>query len=82
MNYMQELDQWTDENVLVPIVESWQTGKDRDFEDAQDAVRKAIRIKVLESYRNGAKRCPNCHGERSEKPAQRPLRRPFRRERH
>ena len=51
---MQELDEWTDENILRPLAspdpnqEDWETPKHR--------VKKAIREKVLESYRNGCSR--------------------------
>jgi hypothetical protein len=74
MSYMQELDQWTNEHIFVPLNDSLE-GR-RSAEEVADAILKAVRIKVLESYRNGAKRCPNCHGT-AEKPAQKPLRRPF-----
>jgi hypothetical protein len=75
---MEELNQWTDENIFAPLNEVLE-GR-RPVEGVAEQIEKAIRIKVLESYRNGAKRCPNCHGN-SEKPAQTPLRRRFRRER-
>ena len=50
---MAELDQWTDANVIAPLC----TGdEDETFEMAERAielVKRAIRAKVLESYRNG-----------------------------
>ena len=57
------LDEWTDENVIDPIwtFASETAGKERD-EEAHDLLttnlRKAIREKVLESYRNGQKAGP------------------------
>jgi hypothetical protein len=59
-SFMQELDQWTKTTVIHPPVY-------RDPEDAPNArslealvedVTKAIRTKVLESYRNGQKAGP------------------------
>lgn len=76
MTYMQELDRWTDTTVLAPLFDAVDAGK--GIEEALENARKAIRIKVLESYRNGAKRCPNCQGKAGNE-AQRPLKRPYRR---
>ena len=55
-NYMRQLDEWSGDNVIDPI-------RDRPEDpDAQGAViadvLKAIREKVLESYRNGQKAGP------------------------
>ncbi len=50
-SYMQLLDEWSDENVIAPI---WDRPEDPDAQRAVIAdVLKAIREKVLESYRNG-----------------------------
>ena len=62
-SYMRQLDDWTDEFVIDPIwnFASETDGKERD-EEADDLlitnVRKEIRDKVLESYRNGQKAGP------------------------
>jgi len=48
VSFMQQLDNWTDEAVIAPLV-------DGGGVEAQLQVRKAIREKVLESYRNGCK---------------------------
>jgi hypothetical protein len=45
-SFMQALDAWTDEAVIEPLV-------DGGGVEAQIEVRRAIREKVLESYRNG-----------------------------
>jgi hypothetical protein len=45
LSYMAQLDRWTDEAVVAPLLDNGI--------DAIDRVRKAIREKVLESYRNG-----------------------------
>lgn len=42
---MQQLDAWTDEVIIEPLVDGGV--------EAQLQVRRAIRAKVLESYRNG-----------------------------
>jgi hypothetical protein len=56
--YMQELDAWTEDQVIGPLI-------DPDFIDPQEdeaervaRVKKAIRQKVLESYHNGQKAGP------------------------
>ena len=51
VSFMQELDMWTNSNVISPLFAS-ETSPD-DWEDAVERVKKAIRAKVLESYRNG-----------------------------
>ena len=57
---MQELDKWTAKVVLEPLADAWQHGRVPDDQAAGEAlaaaeadVKKAIREKVLESYRNG-----------------------------
>jgi hypothetical protein len=61
-NYMQQLDEWTQDNVFTPLSEAWEQWNDESIpkadaeqfaEDAMEAVKKAIREKVLESYHNG-----------------------------
>jgi len=48
---MQELDRWTESNVIGPLLYS-EAGEE-DWEESVQRVKKAIRGKVLESYRNG-----------------------------
>ena len=47
---MQELDLWTESNVIGPLFAS---ETEEDFEPVIERVKKAIREKVLQSYRNG-----------------------------
>jgi len=51
--YMAQLDQWSDENVIFPLSLAVSNGNDESRLAAADAVKKAIREKVLQSYRNG-----------------------------
>jgi len=50
---MQELDEWTEATVISPLHEAITEGNYADCDAAFQAVKKAIREKVLESYRNG-----------------------------
>jgi hypothetical protein len=53
-SYMQQLDEWTDANVISPLyVAYYENSSDSAREHAEEAVHKAIREKALESYRNG-----------------------------
>jgi hypothetical protein len=54
-NYMQELDLWTETNVITPLHEAVVNGDSADCDATCEQVKKAIREKVLESYRNGLK---------------------------
>ena len=49
---MQELDRWTEATVITPLAAADQAG---EWDAAVDSVKKAIRQKALESYRNGLK---------------------------
>jgi hypothetical protein len=55
-SFMQELDDWSDANVIGPL---YKAAEDPDATDSEvflkigESVKKAIRQKVLESYRNG-----------------------------
>ena len=62
-SFMQELDLWSDANVIDPLF--------NNGPDAIDEVKKAIREKVLESYHNGQAAGP--------RPAARPARKEWRR---
>ena len=50
-NFMVELDLWSEANVVGPLFTADRTQPEWDETAAQ--VKKAIRAKVLESYRNG-----------------------------
>jgi hypothetical protein len=52
-NYMVVLDQWTEANVLRPLFGT--DPNQEDWEGVEAQVKKAIREKVLESYKNGLK---------------------------
>jgi hypothetical protein len=74
-NYMAELDNWIDEQVIEPLFAVWK-GQDEAERDPQSykgveltthAVRRAIREKVLESYHNGQ----NARPRASERPFRR-----------
>lgn len=49
-SYMAQLDAWTDETVIAPLLDNGEV--------AIEPVQKAIRAKVLESYRNGQAATP------------------------
>ena len=53
---MQELDRWTESTIIGPLFASETDGE--DWEPAIERVKKAIREKVLDSYRNGLKSKP------------------------
>ena len=50
-SFMEELDRWTESTIIGPLFASETEGE--DWEPAIERVKKAIRQKVLESYRNG-----------------------------
>ena len=53
-NFMHELDLWIDANVIGPLVVNGDPFEDEEDTQATiERVKKAIRTKVLESYRNG-----------------------------
>jgi hypothetical protein len=64
LTYMQQLDEWTEANVIKPLFEAITEGDGDECNTACEAVKKAIREKVLESYKNGLKALP-----RSQAPA-------------
>ena len=53
LGFMADLDLWSNESVISPLHIAEVTGSEEAILDARDGVRKAIRSKVLESYRNG-----------------------------
>ena len=52
-SFMQELDEWSEINVIEPL-----SNPQLDWDVAVEQVKKAIRAKVLESYRNGQQAGP------------------------
>lgn len=53
-NYMQALDEWTEKEIIEVISYPLLSGSsDEAIDIAADIVKKAVRAKVLESYRNG-----------------------------
>lgn len=52
-SYMASLDAWSDKSIIEPLADAYLQGPEEVIIDAQEYVRKAIREKVLESYRNG-----------------------------
>jgi|GEM_PF-4533083 len=51
--YMAELDAWSDKSIIEPLADAYLRGPEEVIINAQEYARKAIREKVLESYRNG-----------------------------
>lgn len=51
--YMAELDAWSDKTIIEPLADAYLRGPEEVIIRAQELARKAIREKVLESYRNG-----------------------------
>jgi hypothetical protein len=50
-SYMQELDLWSEANIIGPLFNT--DGNQEDWEPTVEQIKKAIRTKVRESYRNG-----------------------------
>jgi hypothetical protein len=56
-NYLEQLDQWTEQNVFQPLLSTNEEGQPEELtQETLEQVKKAIRTKVLESYRNGLKK--------------------------
>ena len=51
-NYMQELDRWTEMTIIEPLAD---VGDEDLYLQLVEQIKKGIREKVLESYRNGLK---------------------------
>ena len=62
-SFMQELDLWSDANVVGPLLSA--DPNQQNWQTVVEQVKKTIRTKVLESYRNGA-------GELPQRPESRP----------
>jgi hypothetical protein len=56
VNYMAQLDAWSDVNVIAPLVYEGDTGEKPELtQETIEQVKKAIREKNLESFKNGLK---------------------------
>ena len=53
VSFMAELDAWSDKSIIEPLADAYINGPEEVIIRAQEYARKAIRTKVLESYRNG-----------------------------
>ena len=54
-SFMQELDRWTEATIINPLAE---VANDEFDHELVEEIKKAIRTKVLESYRNGQQAGP------------------------
>lgn len=52
-SFMAELDQWSQESVIGPLYDALMHGPEEVIVAAKMSALRAIRAKVLESYRNG-----------------------------
>ena len=52
-SFMASLDEWTGRSVIDILADAYSNGPYAVIEDAKTEVKRAIRAKVLESYRNG-----------------------------
>jgi hypothetical protein len=55
-SFMQELDLWSEANVVGPLLSA--DPNQQNWQTVVEQVKKAIRTKVLDSYRNGQKAGP------------------------
>jgi len=53
VSYMASLDAWSDKSIIEPLADAYLNGPEEVIINAQEYARRAIREKVLESYRNG-----------------------------
>jgi hypothetical protein len=53
--FMQELDDWTNAYVIVPLQRVIEDGDEQEYHKVTEAIEYAIRSKVLESYKNGCR---------------------------
>jgi hypothetical protein len=57
-SFMQKLDEWTTATVINPLHRAITEGDGDECDASCEEVKKAIRAKVLESYRNGLQAGP------------------------
>jgi len=62
VSFMQELDTWVDAYVISPLVYSDDENDTEVTEESIQQVKRVIRAKVLESYRNGQSAGPRRSG--------------------
>jgi hypothetical protein len=64
LTFMHELDLWIEANIIGPLgsAASAFEGEQEDWEPTVEQVKKAIREKVLESYKNGLFSCSHLDG--------------------
>jgi hypothetical protein len=63
-SYMQALDLWTEKEIIEVLSHALLNGPDEAVDIACDLVKKAVRAKVLESYRNGQAAKPSSTDKR------------------
>jgi hypothetical protein len=51
-NYMQELDRWTETTIIEPLAD---VGDEELYLQLVEKIKKGVREKILDSYRNGQK---------------------------
>lgn len=64
LSYMASLDAWSDKSIIEPLADAYLNGPEEVIISAQEYARKAIREKVLESYRNGQNAGPRTFSRR------------------
>ena len=52
-SFMEELDRWTESTVIDPLAEATLAADEKLYQQLVEDIKKAIRTKVLDSYRNG-----------------------------
>lgn len=52
-SFMADLDQWSEREIISPLADAFTHGPEQVVISAKEMAKKAIRAKVLESYRNG-----------------------------
>jgi hypothetical protein len=57
-NFMLILDEWSEQHVIAPIADAYMHGPEEVIVRAKELIKRAIREKVLESYRNGQNVAP------------------------
>ena len=67
---MEKLDQWIEEEVFENLYAIWNENQDGNLDSSPNSVKKAIKEKVLESYRNGQKAGPPKPWVRRSNPSQ------------
>ena len=58
-SFMQELDQWSSSTIIKPLLDAFNQEDGPDSIVVIEQIKKTIREKILESYRNGQKAGPS-----------------------